>query len=866
MKKHEIDDYNQREQRYIEVRVLCLYTIYTAGMFAATICLNWASWILLVLVGACAIVWGFFVKQYKTYRYRTLIVTAVSMLQFVIYGIHAAGFVDIIPAMGALAIMMAIFGVPENIYFVMICSLLLLIYHIFVSGDIFWRDSILENCRMLIELLSAFVIEYLAWYLVNRQAEDKRNLLGIIKRMENAEQSKNDFLANMSHELRTPINTVTGMSELALQNDLPFEIQEEIFDIQIAGRGLLSIVTDILEYTELEMGQVEVVEEPYNIVSTINDVINMALAQNQEKNLELIVDCDATMPAGLFGDEQKIRRIMTNLVGNAIKFTNKGCVTLTITYRLEEYGVNLNIKVKDTGIGMEKQEIEQMFYGFYQADAKRSRREDGIGLGLAICNGLIHKMGGFLTVQSAPGKGSEFSFSLPQKVVDSTPAIKIERPQAVSVLCYVDIEKYSFADMRDDYMQTLRRMSETLDVSMQICSSRIELGRRIKENDYTHLFLGINEYRAEKQYFDELSQQMVITVVVDRIEEAPDEPGICCVYKPFYALSVANVINNNEEGVIFGNQHQHNHPFIAPEAKVLIVDDNIMNLKVAEGLLLQYKLRIATAISGEEALVKIGSMEYDFVFMDHMMPGMDGVETLHRIRQKPGRYYQNVPIIALTANAIGGAREMFLQEGFQDFVAKPIDISVLERVLRRFIPERKMLFGDKMEEYLEEQKHDVMLEQKQYESNLPKKAEETADIEEENTEEQTDISILLEEQGIHMESALEYFGGDREAYAEIATIYCDTADEKIPQIQECLKKEDWKNYTILVHAVKSTSLNIGADELAEKAKALEFAGKEGRYDEILENHAAMIKDYRRVVEVFRSSGIGNSDSFGKGDR
>ena len=270
-----------------------------------------------------------------------------------------------------------------------------------------------------------------------------------------------------------------------------------------------------------------------------------------------------------------------------------------------------------------------------------------------------------------------------------------------------------------------------------------------------------------------------------------------------------------------------------------------MNLKVAEGLLLQYKIRIATAISGEEALEKIKTMDYDFIFMDHMMPGMDGVETLHRIRQKPGRYYQTVPVIALTANAIGGAREMFIQEGFQDFVAKPIDLVILERVLRRFIPERKMIPSDEYEDYRKGQNKQDSLA---VEPVITPKEQDLADKENPENE-------VLEKEGIDVKNALEFFAGEIEAYAEIAGIYCATGDEKIPEIQSAYESEDWKNYVILVHAVKSTSLTVGAVQLSEMAKALEFAGKEGRIEDIRAEHDAMMTEYKRVLEVFRKSGI-----------
>lgn len=830
----------KREKQYTELRVLVLYSIYSLMMLISAVSLEWDHWIVPIIVVLGAAAWIIYFAQNQTYYIRSFLITCITMLDFIIYGFNATSFVTVVPVIGALSVMLAIYGVPENLYVVMGSFSFVLLYHIFYVGDIVWNRSALENCRLIIELISAIVIEYLVWHLVKRRVADKERRKQIAERMEAAEQSRNDFLANMSHELRTPINTVTGMSELVLQEDLPEEARSEVFDIQVAGRGLLSIVSDILDYTELESGNVELEEEPYNIVSTINDVINMALAQNQEKRLELIIDFDAGIPAGLKGDEQKIRRVITNLVGNAIKFTDKGCVTITVSYRKEQYGINLNVSVKDTGIGMEPQEIENMFYGFYQADVKRTRRAEGVGLGLAISDALIQRMGGFLNVKSAPGRGSRFSFSLPQEVLDDTPAITIEHPQAVSIICYFDIEKYTQTDIRDDYVRCINNTIRTLGVPMYSCQTLVRLNKMLKEGNYSHLFIGGEEYKEEKEFYLELSKKMLVTVVIDRTEEIPSEQGIGCIYKPFYSLSIANVINGNMDR--YNGKNIESKNFVAPDAKVLIVDDNLMNLKVAEGLLLQYKIKISTATSGEEALEKIKTMDYDFIFMDHMMPGMDGVETLHRIRQKPGRYFQTVPVVALTANAIGGAREMFIQEGFQDFVAKPIDFVVLERVLRSFIPEKKMLSYEKYEsQRKEEEKTDRIRMENEGENNVANQTE--------------DIFSKLAAGGIDIDGALEFFAGDRDAYVDIAGIFLQIGDEKITQITEAYEKCDWENYTVLVHAVKSTSLTIGAGKLSEMAKSLESAGKEKREEEIRAAHADMMNEYAYILNLLRESGL-----------
>ena len=237
-----------------------------------------------------------------------------------------------------------------------------------------------------------------------------------------------------------------------------------------------------------------------------------------------------------------------------------------------------------------------------------------------------------------------------------------------------------------------------------------------------------------------------------------------------------------------------NHRFIAPKASVLVVDDNIMNLRVVEGLLRPYRIKVFTATSGREALQKLDTMEYDFVFMDHMMPEMDGVETLYHIRQKQGNYFKNIPVIALTANAISGAREMFLSEGFADFVAKPIELSVLERVLRRYIPEDKII---KVEEYETAKKEKTKL----------------------YSEEKKEHDLSM--QGINVQQGIIYCGGLIADYIDVVSAYYKTGLHKIQEIEDSYQKKDWENYTILVHAVKSTSLGIGAEELSEMAKALE---------------------------------------------
>jgi len=565
------------------------------------------------------------------------------------------------------------------------------------------------------------------------------------------------------------------------------------------------------------------------LTSTINDVINMAIAQKGSKKLELIVDCDAKIPYTLLGDEQKLRRVILCIVNNAIKFTEEGCITIVVSARKEAYGVNLSVKVRDTGIGIAEENLEKLFSSFNQVDTKRNRQEGGIGIGLAISKKIISKMGGFISVKSTLGKGSEFQFVVPQKVIDDRPMIAVRNKENINIIVYIDTEKYQFTEIRDDYITNIRHMIEGLEVRCHQCRNLQEFKRRMEKEYYTHAFITVDEYREDKEYFDELSYQLVVVMLQSRQNAQTPGGNIKMVYKPYYVLSIASLLNGEYSLQRLDGSHYQEKRFIAPEANVLVVDDNIMNLKVVEGLLRPYKIKVFVATSGKECLSKIDSMRYDMIFMDHMMPEMDGVETAHKIRAKAGIYFQNVPIIALTANAIGGAREMFLEEGFQEYVAKPIEMSHLERVLRKYIPSEKIIRMD-----------DVSAP---YDS-----VEETAE---------TNTSLR-----VNRRRGLQYCGGNEADYKDILQVYLNSGLQKIREIREKYKEEDWKNYTILVHALKSTSIGIGATELGEMAKELELASKEGNISYIQAHHREVMHEYEEVLLEIGGETV--RDKFDKG--
>lgn len=541
-----------------------------------------------------------------------------------------------------------------------------------------------------IEMLMCMVVQYRVWCYKKEHNE-------LLEKAEKANRAKSDFLANMSHEIRTPMNAIMGMCELVLNEpDLSDDVRENCSNIHLSGRNLLGLINDLLDFSKIESGKMDLICEQYQLDSMLNDIINMAMARRGDKNIELLVDCDPNIPDKLYGDEVRIRQILINLLTNAIKFTNEGGVLFRIEARKESYGINLIFTIKDSGIGIRKENLGKLFQSFSQVDTRRNREIEGTGLGLAISKQLVKKMGGMIQVYSTYGEGTEFIVVIPQKVVEEESIINIADKEHKKLLCYVQFLRYPHPFVRKYYYKLITHMANDFGITCKTCNDFEILQQEMDTGTYTHIFLGREEYKEHKEYFEALADRVTVTVVQDRASRVEVAENMRNIYKPFYALSVGNVINGEKLAFNVGNGQVKKENFYASRAKILVVDDNTMNLKVASGLLKPYRMTILTATSGMEAIEMIKrSPDYHIIFMDHMMPGMDGVETAHAIREIPGDYFKEVPIVALTANAVSGVQEMFKNEGFQGFVAKPIEMSAMERTLRRLLPKELIEHDEK---------------------------------------------------------------------------------------------------------------------------------------------------------------------------
>lgn len=625
------------------------------------------------------------------------------------------------------------------------------------------------------------------------------------KEIERAANMKSDFLANMSHEIRTPMNAVIGMAEMALREDLPPVAREYVHQIKSSGQALLTIINDILDFSKIESGKMDICPVEYETMSVINDVSNMLVTRLKDKDVELILDISPKLPHKLLGDNIRIKQVLLNLATNAVKFTSHGQVIIRMSHTVvSDDQIHLFVSVEDTGIGIKEEDMRKLFRSFQQVDSKRNRNIEGTGLGLAISRQLMELMDGELQVESEYGKGSTFSFSLPQKVVDPVNCIQVKDAQAITA---VGLLKSPFIQRQ------LELDCAYLEVEYKEFTSEEEL-LAVSNNKSVFLFIEQSLFSAELEQF--LKNNPSITAVLLMNPNTAAEynlPNLLLVKKPLYTLNEALVFNRENLHYFSEDSDAVDIGFIAPMANILIVDDNAVNLTVAEGLLEPLKMKIDTALSGKEAIGKISVQHYDIIFMDHMMPELDGVETTHVIRRFHAEY-KDVPIIALTANAMDGMKEKFLQEGMNDFVAKPIEYRTLVSKVKQWLPVEKI------------QKIDGV-------QNILKKEESVKELVVGDLDTKLAVRLL----------------GNEELFWTILKDYYRVIDKKSKLIKELMDKEDWAGYTIEVHSLKSASKQIGAVSLSEKAAAMEQAGNTKDVEQIRRCTDEMLQQYREYLAV-----------------
>jgi signal transduction histidine kinase/CheY-like chemotaxis protein len=659
----------------------------------------------------------------------------------------------------------------------------------------------------------------------NAMAKQNLQLLEANQKAQAASQAKSDFLAKMSHEIRTPMNAITGMAELLLRGELSGKSRGQVQDIKQAGANLLSIINDILDFSKIESGKLEIVPVKYLLSSLINDTVNIIRTRLIEKPIRFFTNIDGAIPNSLTGDEARLRQIMLNLLSNAVKYSEKGYIGLTVTTdKRDSKHIWLKIAVIDTGKGIKPEDQAKLFSDFVQVDTRKNQNIEGTGLGLAIAKRLCIAMGGDITMKSEYGMGSVFTAQLPQGIESEEPFAGVQEPEQKKILVY---------EGRAVYAKSVCWTLENLKVPYTMVTNRDDFEAALSREQWTNIFSGYGLYTMIKMSMDRVQfpegKKPPLALMIEWGTEA-FIPDVRFISIPVQSLSISNVLNGKADSKDYVKASAVIR-FCFPGARLLVVDDIATNLQIAEGLLAPYNTVIDTCLSGAKAIELVKQHEYDIIFMDHMMPEMDGIEATAAIRALDGSRFRTMPIIALTANAVTGMREMFLQNGFNDFLSKPIDVTKLDDMLGKWIPKEKRA---------------QITERKNIAS--AQSASQTASAS------QANVPLSLPPiPNVDIKKGISLTGGTIAAYTKVLTLFCKDVESRLPLLRKAPDDAALPLFITQVHSLKSASASIGAQEVSSIAAGLEAIGKAGDTEFIRESLPDFTEKLEELTENIRAA-------------
>lgn len=675
-------------QTMFHITYIMIISILGMLLMIVTALFQWDYWQMVCLMLGIGILscWIIHFIQVGTAGMRVGFYTVFVLVGLLYYGGHETSLTDVPILICLFTIILSVQQDMKFIYLMASSYLVVLLWHIFGTGYVHLGMDELVFSRMILGIVCTLCAIFIARFFIRQQMRERLLRCKVEGELMDAKRENERFLVNVSHELRTPINAVNGMSEIILHRELDDGLRAEVESIQNAGRRLYGQVSDILDYSELITDTLVVSAEDYEPLSVINDAIMGLQWQRMNQKLDVAIDIQPDMPKLLHGDAGKLKKIILALMDNVIKFTESGGAYLYIGTREEEYGINLNIDVWDTGIGMSEEQLQQIFTHFYKGDSDIERKTGGLGLGLAIVHGMVTAMGGFISIKSKVSEGTHVHVVIPQQVVDRKASISVEKSREFQIVCYFNTEKYVRSEVADYYASMIGHIKNAFDFNISRADSLDSLKKMVAENPVTHVFVANWEYGMDRKYFEDLSKKVYTVVFADDSFTLPENSNVHVLRKPVYLLSVINLLNMTMPGTFKdGRNAEQEEKLHFDGVRALVVDDDSMNLVVADGILKTYGIEADTCLSGEHAIEKCVITDYQIIFMDHMMPGMNGVVAMQKIRELRNGHYKHIPIVVLTANAVSGAREMFLGEGFDEFISKPIEITAMSRVLRKML-------------------------------------------------------------------------------------------------------------------------------------------------------------------------------------
>ena len=695
---------------------------------------------------------------------------------------------------------------------------------------------------LFISVMQAYVTIVMYFTIENPDIKMIEQLNIAREQADKANKAKSDFLSSMSHEIRTPLNAIVGFSEYIQTSNSLDEAKENANDIVNASQTLLEIVNGILDISKIEAGKIEIHNSAYNVYELLDGIVKLGKGRLGEKPLDYRINIAPDIPSTLYGDHANLKKIIVNLLTNAIKYTDTGYVDFSVRCVKNNNICRLIVSVEDSGRGIKTDDINKLFTKFQRLDEDRNTTIEGTGLGLAITKQLIDLMGGKIVVHSTYGKGSKFTVAIDQKisnevveqkVVDTTVDLDLSNKRILVVddnklnlkVATKVLEKYKpILELSESGMDCLEKVKNTTydlilldDMMPRMSGSEVLVRLKQMENFNTPVVvLTANAISGmEKKYLDQ-GFDGYLSKPIDRDKLREELSKIFKNNKPDIKVEQKQVSIESKKELDLSNK------------KFLIVDDNKLNIKVASMVLKKYNPTIEEALSGDECLSKVDSNTYDLIFMDDMMPNMSGVETLKKLQEKDNF---NTPVVILTANAIEGNKEEYLSVGFKDYLSKPIEKPELDRVLRN-------LFENKETENTEEKAYS-------------KKLESTTQFSPVYVTETKDNIKYLKDNGVDIDKALELLG-DKSMYNETLIEFLNNIRERYDKLKLYKNTSNLEDYAIEVHALKSDARYLGFNDLADLAYKHEMASKNKELEFIMSNFANLIKELNKVIKISKT--------------
>ncbi len=681
---------------------------------------------------------------------------------------------------------------------------------------------------LLISPLEAF-ITILTYFFIENPDVKMLNQMELAKlQAEKANMAKTDFLSSMSHEIRTPLNAIVGFSEMIESEDTIEGCKENARDIVLASQTLLDIVNGILDISKIEANKMEIVNKNYNLVPELYNLSKLMISRIGEKPIEFKTDFAPDIPFEMYGDIGKIKQVVTNILTNACKYTEKGEIKFIVRCINNKDNCSLMISVKDTGRGIKKEQMGKLFTKFNRLDEDKNTTIEGTGLGLAITKKLVDMMGGKIIVQSEYGVGSQFTIYLSQKIVKMEG--NLEEVLKKEEILNLEGRRILVVDDNEMNLKVADKLLKTHRLSTKLVKSGAECIELIKNNEKYDLILmddmmphlkGPEVLNLLKQIPNFNIPTIALTAnATEGIRESYINMGFNDylakpIERPELVRVLKRFLSNGQDVTVHDDIVEVKKEPITEisnnETKVLIVDDNIINIKVATKALEHYHFNVEYVLSGKECLEKVKTNKYDLIFMDYMMPEMDGIETLHHLKEDPNF---KTPVISLTADATDGAEERFLAAGFDEYIAKPLTKEIMDGIIERRLHKSVTV-----------------------EENVTK-------------EEPVDKVAYLKENGVDVDHGLELLG-DMEMYNETLKIFMEGASERFSKIKAYKEAADMPNYAIEVHGLKSDCKYLGFMHLAEMSYEHELKSKANDVEFVNSHYDELIAESKKIFDIVK---------------